>query len=593
MTAFFRDVQSYSIKHATETPLTALDGLGSPSKDELQTSLFAEVIQTNPYHRHSVATTSSAALLWRSAQSQVKPYGCPNVDCNRTFTNIIGLNYHASQGYCNLFAESSQLSPSPSPSSVIQAKASIKDSQNITKSAARSFIRKLKLGSLSKVTGRLKDVRQNRQTPVEPAPASDNDVVHKQADTSRGRSKHRISRLASTPELSKPFRSETSPPSQLTKFPPPPPFDSRNTKSERQRMGQHKYPLHKRENLRREDPHREQNGIENGYSEHTTPGNHLRSRSLSSTRLSERDPVLSRPYSCRSSRSFPKSSSGDNSLLKPFSLTSPTYSISVSSSVTFEPGPDTQKSLNSLASTSRLAKPLPLSSHNLRREQKRNHRQGKRYLAHEDAPFISVGMYPRRVSSRSSFRSSSSIFSTERPVSLQSFSCLSVTSPKTSRPSSLHSSRSSISLSSSKRQSSNQSPVSQSLAFSRSAKRTSISLLPSWQSSPPPFVILEDFDSTHPLSGLIPSDTPREKIRQGFWNRRGDFLTADGYIVYAPPDRRYPEDLQTYPPPGIGFRDHNLQFTLHSPRPELPESIPSFGRPPERSYDSFVVYEYK
>jgi hypothetical protein len=35
--------------------------------------------------------------------------------------------------------------------------------------------------------------------------------------------------------------------------------------------------------------------------------------------------------------------------------------------------------------------------------------------------------------------------------------------------------------------------------------------------------------------------------RKGFWNRRGDHVTADGYIVYAPPDLVYPPDLDGYP----------------------------------------------
>ncbi|KXN84111.1 hypothetical protein AN958_00436 [Leucoagaricus sp. SymC.cos] len=35
--------------------------------------------------------------------------------------------------------------------------------------------------------------------------------------------------------------------------------------------------------------------------------------------------------------------------------------------------------------------------------------------------------------------------------------------------------------------------------------------------------------------------------RKGYWNRRGDHVTRDGYVVYCPPDMVYPRDLDDYP----------------------------------------------
>ncbi|PPQ97578.1 hypothetical protein CVT26_002306 [Gymnopilus dilepis] len=85
----------------------------------------------------------------------------------------------------------------------------------------------------------------------------------------------------------------------------------------------------------------------------------------------------------------------------------------------------------------------------------------------------------------------------------------------------------------------------------------------------------------------------REKLRKGFWNKRGDHLTADGYIVYAPKDKAYPDELRTYPEPEEGYQDHNRVFTAWIERPELPQSLPRRGEPPECPYEAFVVYEYK
>ncbi|KAJ3481429.1 hypothetical protein NLJ89_g12213 [Agrocybe chaxingu] len=85
---------------------------------------------------------------------------------------------------------------------------------------------------------------------------------------------------------------------------------------------------------------------------------------------------------------------------------------------------------------------------------------------------------------------------------------------------------------------------------------------------------------------------PKPKpIRRGFWNRRGDHLTQSGYIVYAPPHRTFPEELQNYPAEDEGYQDETEVFSSCYPRrPELPDSLPRMGKPPDRPYDSFVVY---
>ncbi|KDR68462.1 hypothetical protein GALMADRAFT_231427 [Galerina marginata CBS 339.88] len=83
-----------------------------------------------------------------------------------------------------------------------------------------------------------------------------------------------------------------------------------------------------------------------------------------------------------------------------------------------------------------------------------------------------------------------------------------------------------------------------------------------------------------------------ERRRHGYWNQRGDHLTPNGYIVYAPPDRAYPDDLKTYPPVTEGYQDHNGKFASHCLRPELPQSLPRHGQPPEIPYDAFIIWEW-
>ncbi|KAF4616335.1 hypothetical protein D9613_008632 [Agrocybe pediades] len=85
----------------------------------------------------------------------------------------------------------------------------------------------------------------------------------------------------------------------------------------------------------------------------------------------------------------------------------------------------------------------------------------------------------------------------------------------------------------------------------------------------------------------------RERVRYGFWNRRGDHLTPDGYIVYAPVERAYPQDLQNHPKEQDGYENHERLFTAYVQRPELPQSLPKHGQPPECPYEAFIVYHYK
>lgn len=82
-------------------------------------------------------------------------------------------------------------------------------------------------------------------------------------------------------------------------------------------------------------------------------------------------------------------------------------------------------------------------------------------------------------------------------------------------------------------------------------------------------------------------DANRRHMRKGFWNRRGDHLTGDLQVVYAPAHRVNPPDLQMYPSPTEGYLDHQGVFLQYDPnRPELKDSLPRHGRPAMRPYDS-------
>ncbi|KAG2143515.1 uncharacterized protein EDB93DRAFT_577732 [Suillus bovinus] len=109
---------------------------------------------------------------------------------------------------------------------------------------------------------------------------------------------------------------------------------------------------------------------------------------------------------------------------------------------------------------------------------------------------------------------------------------------------------------------------------------------------PPPM------ERPNPVASAPPHQSPEpahytRRIRKGFWNRRGDYLTSNSYVVYAPEERAYPAELQHYPSETEGYKDQYGAFVPYlAARPELPASLPYHGRPPAQPYDSFVVYSY-
>ena len=60
--------------------------------------------------------------------------------------------------------------------------------------------------------------------------------------------------------------------------------------------------------------------------------------------------------------------------------------------------------------------------------------------------------------------------------------------------------------------------------------------------------------------------------------------------MYAPTDKAYPRELSTYPPESEGYQDEKGSYTKYVPRPELPESLPRHGKPPEYPYDVVGVF---
>ena len=83
-----------------------------------------------------------------------------------------------------------------------------------------------------------------------------------------------------------------------------------------------------------------------------------------------------------------------------------------------------------------------------------------------------------------------------------------------------------------------------------------------------------------------PQGTYSRQLRYGFWNRRGDYLTMDKYVVYAPPGHTNPPDLKGYPSATDGYMDHYGNFLKYDPTlRELPESLPRQGQPPQLPYD--------
>jgi hypothetical protein len=85
--------------------------------------------------------------------------------------------------------------------------------------------------------------------------------------------------------------------------------------------------------------------------------------------------------------------------------------------------------------------------------------------------------------------------------------------------------------------------------------------------------------------------TPTGSVRHGYWNRRGDHLTPDGYVVFPPPRMQYPEELRMYPFENQGYQDQSGLFIAYVRRPELPQSLPKHGKPPERPYESVCFFD--
>jgi len=108
---------------------------------------------------------------------------------------------------------------------------------------------------------------------------------------------------------------------------------------------------------------------------------------------------------------------------------------------------------------------------------------------------------------------------------------------------------------------------------------------------PPPPV---DIQRSVPRPQTQPPANYSRKIRKGFWNKRGDHLTSEGQIVFAPLDKTYPAELSDYPDGKHGYYDAYLKQRAPwlEVRPELPASLPHRGQPPTQPYESFVVYAY-
>ena len=101
---------------------------------------------------------------------------------------------------------------------------------------------------------------------------------------------------------------------------------------------------------------------------------------------------------------------------------------------------------------------------------------------------------------------------------------------------------------------------------------------------PPP----QDIQRSVPSPQSRPPAHYSRKVRKGLWNKRGDHLTSDMHVVFAPSDKTYPSELSRYPDKKEGYYD--AQLNQHVPwiedRPELPASLPHRGQPPTQPYES-------
>jgi hypothetical protein len=92
--------------------------------------------------------------------------------------------------------------------------------------------------------------------------------------------------------------------------------------------------------------------------------------------------------------------------------------------------------------------------------------------------------------------------------------------------------------------------------------------------------------STNTSPHAVPAPLRPPRVRRGYWNRRGDHLTPDGCVVYAPLGMAYPAELAAYPLEEAGYRDEKGGFVGYAERPELSASLPCKGRAPKRPYES-------
>lgn len=103
----------------------------------------------------------------------------------------------------------------------------------------------------------------------------------------------------------------------------------------------------------------------------------------------------------------------------------------------------------------------------------------------------------------------------------------------------------------------------------------------SHEGEPVPRVYLKIGMPAPPISGV-----PRVPRRKGFWNRRGDHIHG-GYVVYAPAELAYPDELKDYPHEDVGYRDEFGSELKYDPdRPELLDSLPLKGKPAVKPYRS-------
>ncbi|KAJ3558066.1 hypothetical protein NP233_g11586 [Leucocoprinus birnbaumii] len=113
------------------------------------------------------------------------------------------------------------------------------------------------------------------------------------------------------------------------------------------------------------------------------------------------------------------------------------------------------------------------------------------------------------------------------------------------------------------------------------------SRIPDWTPPPAPSattpkeMVSKDSTTSSPEPSLFQHSKLRKR-RRGFWNRRGDHVTPEGYIVYVPGPSVYPQDLDDYPDgKDGGFKNEHGMKLQWEPRPEIS---------PDGGYDSIIEW---